>query len=227
MSVIAQAIADRQSEIDRLQAEIKALRRRRAASGNLRGADAAQVAALAVAAEGGCRGRGEQARNQAGEEAPRDVGRGEESGIGADDRLLGGAAQEGRQEVARTVQTPASAGPGPSGERRSRFNGRRNYWTQRRQVPPAAGRDAASRDLADPDSAAASNAISPAPASEAFKPLETGPTALDRPALERILTLDFLTRRGKRHPRRRARTRDLGSRRNGITAIHAHGKPQD
>ena len=63
------------------------------------------VAALFLAAEGG-RGR-QQVRGQAGEEAPGDVGRGEEGGIGAHDRLLGRTEEEGGQEVAR----PAHRGP--------------------------------------------------------------------------------------------------------------------
>ena len=70
MNEIAQAIANRQSAIDRLQAEIKGLDRRRADPPCVSAEGALHVAALFLAAdEGGCRGR-QQVRVQAGEEAP-------------------------------------------------------------------------------------------------------------------------------------------------------------
>ena len=78
--------------------------RRRADPRNVSAAGALYIAALFLAEEGSCRRRGQQVRRQAGEEAPEDVGRGEESGIGTDDRLLGAA--KGRQEVAGVLQAP-------------------------------------------------------------------------------------------------------------------------
>ena len=62
----------------------------------------ARGSALLLAADGGCGrpGRGDPARRQADEEAPCDVGRREECGVRADDRLLGRAQKESR-EVAR------------------------------------------------------------------------------------------------------------------------------
>ena len=99
MSVIAKAIADRQSEIERLQVEIKALNevdKIRPPAGEARGS------ALLLAADGGCGhpGRGDPARRQADEEAPTDDGRREECGVRADESLLGRAQKESR-EVAR------------------------------------------------------------------------------------------------------------------------------
>ena len=102
MRVIAKAIADRQSEIERLEAEIKALNEVDKILGT--SAPPAKPAArkLLLAADGGCGhpGRGDPARRQADEEAPYDVGRREECGVRADDRLLGRAQKESR-EVAR------------------------------------------------------------------------------------------------------------------------------
>ena len=70
MNEIAQAIANRQSEIDRLQAEIKAL----TDVEQILGASAPKPRSTSrrsssPADEGGCRGR-QQVRGQAGEEAP-------------------------------------------------------------------------------------------------------------------------------------------------------------
>ena len=104
MSDIAQAIADRQSEIDRLQAEIKALTdveemlgasaRPASRSTSRRSSSRRKPAAAEVR-----RQAGEQVRRQAGEEAPADDGRGEEGGVGTDDRLLGRTQEASRQEV--------------------------------------------------------------------------------------------------------------------------------
>ena len=112
MSVIAQAITDRQSEIDRLQAEIKALTdveqilgasappaRSTARRSPRKAAAAAPESKVRGEAEGGCRRPREQVRGEAGEKTSPDVGRGEEGGIRADDRLLGRTAKEGGQEV--------------------------------------------------------------------------------------------------------------------------------
>ena len=104
MSVIAQAIADRQSEIDRLQAEIKALTDD---PGSVNAAGALHAAALFRAEEDRCRRHREQVRGHSREEAPEDVRCGEESGIRADDRLLGGTAEEDPQEVAGTPCRPS------------------------------------------------------------------------------------------------------------------------
>ena len=113
MNEIAQAIANRQSEIDRLQAEIKAL----TDVEQILGASTPKARSTSRRSssppdEGGCRGR-QQVRGQAGEEAPGDVGRGEEGGIGAHDRLLGRTEEEGGQEVAPPAHRgPAGTGPG-------------------------------------------------------------------------------------------------------------------
>ena len=101
MSVIAKAITDRQSEIERLQAEIKGVERRRQDARDLRSGEARGSALLLAAASGcGHPGRGDRVRRQADEEAPTDDGRREEGGFRADDSLLGRAQKESR-EVAR------------------------------------------------------------------------------------------------------------------------------
>ena len=90
MSVIAQAIADRQSEIDRLQAEIQAL----TDVDQILGASAppsrstsrrssSPRKAAAAAQESESEAKPERRK------APEDVGRGEEGDVGAHDRLLG------------------------------------------------------------------------------------------------------------------------------------------
>ena len=127
MSVIAQAIADRQSQIDRLQVEIKAVDRRRANPRNVSAAGALYVAALFLAEEGSR--RRQQVRRQAGEDAPEDVGRGEESGIGTDDRLLGAA--QGRQEVA------GNAGPAAESTTPAHAPGRSRRFLVALAAPPA------------------------------------------------------------------------------------------
>ena len=110
MSEIAQAIANRQSENRPPPGRDQGVDRRRADPRCVSADGALHVAALFLADEGGCRGR-QQVRGQAGEEAPGDVGRGEEGGIGAHDRLLGRTEEEGGQEVA----PPAHWGPGWDG----------------------------------------------------------------------------------------------------------------
>ena len=115
MSVIAKAIADRESEIERLQAEIKALndvdkllgsRRSASRSGggppvDLRSGEA-RGSALLLAAAGGCGHpcRGDRVRRHTGEEAPSDDGQREGGGVRADESLLGRAQKESR-DVAR------------------------------------------------------------------------------------------------------------------------------
>ena len=113
MSVIAKAIADRQSEIKRLQVEIdQGVERSRQDPRDLRPAGEARGSALLLAADGGCGhpGRGDPARRQADEEAPYDVGRREECGVRADDRLLGRAQKESC-EVARLRRAGVTAAP--------------------------------------------------------------------------------------------------------------------
>ena len=84
--------------------------RRRADPRCVSAGGALDVAALFLAHEGSYSGR-RQVRSQTGEEAPGDVGRGEEGGIGAQDRLLGRTEEEGRQEVGAppTLKPPAAA----------------------------------------------------------------------------------------------------------------------
>ena len=100
MSVIAKAIADRQSEIERTGGD-PGVERRRQDARDLRSGEA-RGSALLLAAAGGCGhpGRGDRVRRQADEEAPTDDGRREEGGFRADDSLLGRAQKESR-EVAR------------------------------------------------------------------------------------------------------------------------------
>ena len=113
MNEIAQAIANRQSAIDRLQAEIKAL----TDVEQILGASAPKPRSTArrssspptkAAAAADSKSEAKPARK-----APGDVGRGEEGGIGAHDRLLGRTEEEGGQEVA----PPAHRGPGWDGSR--------------------------------------------------------------------------------------------------------------
>ena len=101
MSVIAKAIAARQSEIERLQAEIKALNGRRQDPRDLRSGEASGSALLRAAA-GGCGHpcRGDRVRRHTGEEAPSDDGQREGGGVRADESLLGRAQKESR-DVAR------------------------------------------------------------------------------------------------------------------------------
>ena len=75
MRVIAKAIADRESEIERLQAEIKALSDVDKMLGTSAPAQPAPRRSL-LAAAGGCGhpGRGDRVRRQADEEAPTDDG---------------------------------------------------------------------------------------------------------------------------------------------------------
>ena len=133
------------SSRSRTPAADQGVERRRAASRNLRGTHAAQVAALVVPAQGACRRRGEQARNQAREEAPRDVGRGEASGIGADDRLLGAAARAGaRRASASAMRNPGAATVDhPRRARRTRrwrgWRGQRSAARRRRRYRPVPG----------------------------------------------------------------------------------------
>ena len=107
MSVIAQAIADRQGEIDRLQAEIKAL------------TDVEQLlGASAPAARSASRRSSPRKATAASAESQPEVkpqrkrremsAAEKKSGIGAHDRLLGRTEEEGGQEVA----PPAHRGPG-------------------------------------------------------------------------------------------------------------------
>ena len=102
MSVIAQAIADRQGEIDRLQAEIKALtdveQLLGASAPATRSASRRSSPRKATAASTESQPEAKPRR-----EAPRDDGRGEEGGIGAHDRLLGRTEEEGPQEEGRQV----------------------------------------------------------------------------------------------------------------------------
>ena len=102
MRVIAKAIADRESEIERLQAEIKALNEVDKILGT--SAPPAKPAARRSSSR-----RTAAAATPVAEtppdakptrEAPYDVGRREECGVRADDRLLGRAQKESR-EVAR------------------------------------------------------------------------------------------------------------------------------
>ena len=102
MSVIAKAIADRQSEIERLQAEIKALND----VDKILGASSAPAKPAARRSSsqrpGGCRhpGSGDRVRRHTDEEAPSDDGQREGGGVRADESLLGRAQKESR-EVAR------------------------------------------------------------------------------------------------------------------------------
>ena len=97
------APADRRGQ----QVRGPAVRRRRRDPRDLRPAGEARGSALLLAAHGGCGhpGRGDPARRPADEEAPCDVGRREEGGVRADDRLLGqaqkGRAQKESREVTR------------------------------------------------------------------------------------------------------------------------------
>ena len=140
MRVIAKAIADRQSEIERLEAEIKALNEVDKNPRDLRPAGEARGSALLLAADGGCGhpGRGDPARRQADEEAPYDVGRREECGVRANDRLLGRAQKESR-EVARLRRAggyvPHPAGGGSPDEPPREVNRIAAYQTHG-GVPP-------------------------------------------------------------------------------------------
>ena len=106
MSVIAKAIADRQSEIDRLQAEIKTFERRRQDPRDLRPGEA-RGSTLFLAPDGGCGhpGCGDRVRRHADEEAPSDVGQRKEGGVRADESLLGRAQKESRAVARRLAAT--------------------------------------------------------------------------------------------------------------------------
>ena len=116
MNAIAEAIADRQSEIERLQAEIKTLND----VGQMLGTSApakpaARRSSSRRPASGDYPGPGDRGRRQADEEAPSDDGQREGGGVRADESLLGRAQKE-RREVARrlvatgTLPPPASSG---------------------------------------------------------------------------------------------------------------------
>ena len=121
MSVIAKAIADRQSEIERLQAEIKALNDVDKILGTsappakpaARRSSSRRTAAAATPVV-------DPARRPADEEAPCDVGRTEEGGVRADDRLLG------RAQIRPSAERKPRSSPPPA----------------RRRVRAAAGRPA-------------------------------------------------------------------------------------
>ena len=107
MSVIAKAIADRQSEIERLQAEIKALND----VDKILGASAPAKpagSALLLAAAGGCRhpGSGDRVRRHPDEEAPSDDDHREGGGVRADESLLGPRAER----KPRSSRPPAAGG---------------------------------------------------------------------------------------------------------------------
>ena len=116
MSVIAKAIADRESEIERLQAEIKALNDVDKILGTSAPPGEARGSALLLAAAGVCGHpcRGDRVRRHADEEASSDDGQREEGGVRADESLLG-RAQKASREVA--LRRSASARPWPAGGR--------------------------------------------------------------------------------------------------------------
>ena len=121
MSEIAQAIADRQSEIDRLQAEIKALTDVEQILG------ASAPAARSTSRRSSSPTKAAAAADSTSETKParkrREMfGRGEEGGIGAHDRLLGRTEEEGRQEVGAppTLKPPAAAPRRSAGRRWTR-----------------------------------------------------------------------------------------------------------
>ena len=97
MSEIAQAIADRQSEIDRLKAEIKALtdvEQILGASAPAARSTSRRSSSPPKAAAAADKSEAKPARKRREMSAG-----GEEGGIGAHDRLLGRTEEEGRQEV--------------------------------------------------------------------------------------------------------------------------------
>ena len=113
MNEIAQAIANRQSEIDRLQAEIKALTdveqilgtsAPKARSTSRRSSSPPTKAAAAADSKSEAKPARKRREMSAAEN---------EGGIGAHDRLLGRTEEEGGQEVA----PPAHRGPGWDGSR--------------------------------------------------------------------------------------------------------------
>ncbi len=109
---IAQAIANRQSEIDRLQAEIKALTDVEQILG------ASAPAARSTSRRSSSPTKAAAAADSKSEPKParkrREMSAAEnEGGIGAHDRLLGRTEEEGGQEVA----PPAHRGPGWDGSR--------------------------------------------------------------------------------------------------------------
>ena len=112
MSEIAQAIANRQSEIDRLQAEIKALTDVEqilgASAPAARSTSRRSSSPTKAAAAADSKSEPKPARKRREMSAPE-----EEGGIGAHDRLLGRTEEEGGQEVA----PPAHRGPGRDGSR--------------------------------------------------------------------------------------------------------------
>ena len=100
MSVIAKAIADRESEID------QGIERRRQDARGLR-SGAARGSTLFRAAAGGCGhpGRGDRVRRHADEEAPSDDGQREGGGVRANASLLGRTQKEGREVARRLAAT--------------------------------------------------------------------------------------------------------------------------
>ena len=94
MSVITKAIADRQSEIERLQAEIKALNDVDKMLGTSAPAKpAARRSSSRRPAAAGTPLAEDRGRPHSDEEAPFDDGRREEGGVRADDSLLGPSAE--------------------------------------------------------------------------------------------------------------------------------------
>ena len=109
MSVIAKAIADGESEIERLQAENQGVERRRQDPWGLCPGEARGSALLLAAASGcGHPGSGDRVRRHTEEEAPSDDGQRQGGGVRADESLLGRA-----QKVKPRSSPPPAAGGSP------------------------------------------------------------------------------------------------------------------